>query len=938
MLNIAEELTSLKIEFEQSDDKIKTLCPFHEDTNPSCLVYTKNSTFHCFVCKSSGPALIFLSRVRNEKPAETRKYIQQKYGVSLEKSISPRLIEDCHQELFKHPELIKELHARAVSDDLISKYRLGYQNNRITIPITNAAGFYVSLRLYSPGAKINKFYSLKGYGGNFLFPHDQLSHSKIVIVGGEIKAIACTKVLNSLSSESSYGVITGTTGEGQIEAIWVEELEGKEVYVVMDVDDAGRKASRKICHMISNKVSSVYDVLLPLDTEKFPKGGPDDFIADGGDLPAVLADVEKWQPDTQLVDNTPKNMTLSQAFSAKESGNRAEYKGTVSCVGQNVYHVPKTVCITCDKGQSECTLCDTVFPSKDSKFIMHPESQFILETAGCSKASQAFAVRDALAIPKMCQVWKHEVSDRYSVEDVRLSPELEITQRSIDREMQPAYIVKDEEDQAVLSNETYMFTGRTWPSPRNQEAISVVSDYGLVESALESYKCQDTESLQVFQPLEWNLESLREKLNHIYTDFEANVTRIHQRREIHLATDLAYHSPLFITFEGRQENGWVSSLIVGDTSQGKSDVPKYLMEHYRLGELVECAGTSAAGILGGLNQLGNTHFITWGVLAQHDKRVIIFDEFNEAPEGLLGKMNDARSRGIVQVTKIVKGRARARTRTICVANPPRLGGMRSYNYGIDVLKDLLGREQYIRRFELAVIINEKDVDSEELQLYRPTFTHSYTSELCNQLLLWAWTVKNVVFEDEQQILELSVVLTAKYSEDVPLVDKGSMRLKLAKLAAACAARTYSIGEGECLYVRKCHTQFVYGFLDKMYSKPTFGYEAYSKHVKELDSLKSPDTVLKKINSLAFPRDFVEGAMRANNIDIQQILDTSGLDRSESQSMLSFLVRYRALRRGGQAGRAYYKTAEFTERLKEWQQNGALVDKPDFIPEGKFDTL
>jgi hypothetical protein len=55
-------------------------------------------------------------------------------------------------------------------------------------------------------------------------------------------------------------------------------------------------------------------------------------------------------------------------------------------------------------------------------------------------------------------------------------------------------------------------------------------------------------------------------------------------------------------------------------------------------------------------------------------------------------------------------------------------------------------------------------------------------------------------------------------------------------------------------------------------------------------------------------------------------------------MLSFLVRYRALRRGGQAGRAYYKTAEFTERLKEWQQNGALVDKPDFIPEGKFDTL
>lgn len=931
MLDIAGELTSLKIEFEsQSDDKLKTLCPYHDDDNPSLIVYTKSGTFHCFVCKTSGPALIFLSKVRNEKPAETRKYIQQKYGISLDKTLPSRMIEDCHLEIFKHPELVAELHARAVNDELISKYRLGYQNNRITIPIPNIAGFYISLRLYSPGAKVNKFISLKGYGGNFLFPHDQIEFPKIVIVGGEIKAIACAAVLNP----HGYGVITGTTGEGQIEASWVQYLEDKDIYVVMDIDDAGRKASRKICHMISNKVSSCYDVELPFTVEK---GGPDDFIAGGGCLLTVLKETKKWEPDSKLVDDTPKDVTLSQAFSAKESGNRSQYKCTVSCVGQNVYHIPKTVCIKCDKQQDTCTLCLNVFPSKDSKFIMHPESQFVLETAGCSKVAQIFAVRDALDIPQGCQVWKHEVLERYSVEDVRLSPELEITQRSVDREMQPAFIVKDEEDQAVLSNETYIFTGRTWPSPKNQEAISVISNYNLAESALDSYKCKDLETLQVFQPLEWTTESLKEKLNHIYTDFEANVSRIFQRRELYLVTDLTYHSPLFFNFDGREQNGWVSSLIIGDSSQGKSEVTRTLMEHYRLGELVECGSTTSAGILGGLDKIGGTHFITWGILAQHDKRALILDELSEANDDLLGKMNDARSRGVIQITKIKKARAKARVRLICISNPPR-GKMTSYNYGIDAIKDLIPHPQYIRRFDLSVLVNESEVDGDALQTYRPKADHIYTSDLCNELLLWAWTIQSVKFEDESQILDLSVTLTKKYSEDVPLVDKGSMRLKLARLAAACAARTYSIEEEGGLLVRKCHVEFVYDFIDKMYSKPTFGYATYSNHVRELDSLKSPDIVLKQINILPFPRDFVEGAMRANNIDVQQVLDTSGLDRSQSQAMLSFLVRYRALRRGGQAGRSYYKTSEFTECLKKWQDNGVLVDKPDFIPEGKFDTL
>ena len=173
--------------------------------------------------------------------------------------------------------------------------------------------------------------------------------------------------------------------------------------------------------------------------------------------------------------------------------------------------------------------------------------------------------------------------------------------------------------------------------------------------------------------------------------------------------------------------------------------------------------------------------------------------------------------------------------------------------------------------------------------------------------------------------------------NVPLVDKGSMRLKLAKLAAAVAARTYSVDVAGGLYVRKCHVAFVHSFLDEMYKKPTFGYEAYSIRQKELDTLKTPDIVLQKINRLHEPREFVESALATNNLDLQMILDTCDLDRSEAQSLLSFFSRKRAIKRGGQGGRSYFKSSEFTTYLKKWQSNGCLIDKPEHLQE-RSDTL
>lgn len=925
MIDILSELHILGVAHEGSDDKFKICCPYHEDTNPTCQIDTKRQTFHCFAshCNVSGSVLNLLSKLRSDVSlSATRTYIAQKYGVNLDKTIDIMKVETCHQAIWSNPDLLKQLADRAVTPDLVTKYRLGCERNRITIPIANPSGFYVDIRSYSPGAETNKFQSMKGYGGNRLYPQEQLAKlqdtEKVILVGGEIKAIACT-ILNT------HGVIslTGTTGEGKFNPLWIQLFHGKIVYICMDVDEPGRVAALYLCRLLARTCKEVHDIVLPF---RIPKGGPDDYIASGGNLLELLNASKPWEPDSKVIDIEPKDVSLHQAFSAKESGERVQYKGRIDCVGQCIYHVPKKVLIKCDKQQDECALCPRVAPSKDNLFIMHEESSFILETAGCTKTSQVYAVRDALSIPKSCSSWVHEIKERYSVEDVRVSSDLDIHNREVEREQLPTYIVRDEDEQQILSNATYQFVGRTWPSPRNQEAVSIISRYSLIESALESYKVEDPEKLQVFQPVDNTVQGIRDKLDRIYEDLEANVTMIFLRRDLHLAVDLTYHSPLFFHFDKKERNGWVSTLLIGDSSNGKSETVTYLMNHYKLGDKVEGATSTRAGILGGLSEINGSRYVTWGKLVEQDKRLLFIDELSEDRKtNLMGEINDTRSSGFARLNMIRKATARARTRLIVASNPPNKRDIGSYNYGVEAVLDLVGAPQYVRRFDLAVVVQKDEVDKEFVQTFRPEAKHVYTSDLCNELILWAWTIKNVVFEDEQLILNKAVEFTRRYSEEIPLIDKGSVRLKIARLSAALAARLYSCGEQtDTLLVTNSHVEYICEFLDSIYSKPACGYLDYSQALDSQNKLRNPDNLLRLIQETNFPRDFVEGLRNVNTIDLSVVTDLmSAIDRSEAQSMLSALVRHKAVRK---QGRAYYKNAEFNTKLKAWAANGVLDAK------------
>ena len=553
-----------------------------------------------------------------------------------------------------------------------------------------------------------------------------------------------------------------------------------------------------------------------------------------------------------------------------------------------------------------------------------------------SKKGQKDALREGLRIP-FCKVIEFTTLTHYNVEDIRLSPQLEIASQHNDSVMLPALSISH----GLEMNVTYGFEGRTYPHPKTQQATLLVSSSKPTQDSLSSHKPTDEEldELACFQPVDWTVDALRSKLNSVYSDLEANVTRIYKRRKLHLAIDLAYHSCLFFRFDKRIVKGWVEVLVVGDSSQGKTETSSSLMKHYGLGEKVECKNATVAGLLGGLQQIGGRWFVAWGIIPTHDRRLVILEELKGASQEVISKLTDMRSSGVAEIPKIEKRRTHARTRLIALSNPRSDQPISAYNYGVDAIKELIGSPEDIRRFDFILIVASSQIkasDLNKLARHRPEVKETYTSDLCHRLILWIWTrsVDQVeITEDATElILDKATLLCERFSDVIPIVDRGSMRLKLARLSSAIAARCFSTGPSkQILVVRPCHVEFIYDLLDSTYGDAVFGYADFSEAYNRTRRILKPEDVKKRIFATPFPRDFIEQMLYVDDLELRDISDWCGWDRGEAIELLSFLVRKHAIQR---VGRQYRKTADFIELLKELQDSDDLkiVDRPEHIQE------
>jgi hypothetical protein len=952
-ISVLAELERIGWQFEPAGgDELRVCCPAHQEKRPSCAVNVVKRMWKCQSagCGRSGDIVTFVALALSQASGTviTRGTVWadmvERYGISTDKTVDMGVIERNHDAIWACP-ILQELYDRGLSDDTIRERRLGFDRGRIQIPVFNQAGQVVNVRQYLPGAPgPQKMRNLRGHGSPRLYPLDQLRFDQVVVTGGECKALVLAQHLNA----HGVGSVCLTAGEGEG---WTDDtlnkLRGKRVYSCFDVDVGGRKASGSFCAQVNSRAGWVGDVVLDLDAERFPKGDPNDYFGvlkrTADDFLRLLADTAKWEPPVERAepDAPATRVHLSQAASSRNASRRISLRATVAAMDTTPYLVPKSIRCTCTRDQQQCAQCPIYAQQPDENGAVTreigAESPALLQMIATTRKGQKQSITEGLRMPA-CKVVHFKVTEFYNVEDVRLSPQLEMSSRAADHVVQPCMYV----GQGLETNSSYDLEGRVFPHPETQQAVLLASRATPAEDALASYKpdADQLDALGAFQPDEWTLESLTARLGSIYVDLAANVTNIYQRPDLHLAFDLAYHSVLLFNFDGRQTKGWVEVLIAGDSSQGKSETLIRLMGHYGLGERVDCKNATVAGLLGGLQPMGNRWMVSWGVIPQHDKRFVALEELKGATTEVIGKLTDMRSSGVAELPKIEKRRAHARTRLAAVSNPRGDRPLKRYNFGIEAIVELIGGLEDIRRFDFCYLVAGSQVDATEinrLQRDRPAVPKTYTPELCRRLVLWAWTrtEPQVTFEPDASdaILAAAIQMCAEFTEIVPIVDRGSMRYKLARLSIALACRTFSCldDDQEVVVVRRCHVEYVVEFLRRTYSDPVFGYKDYSDAVKMAEAVVDPGLVKRKILETPFPKDFVEQMIHRNEIEPRDIGDWCGWDRGDAINLLSFLVRKHALQRDG---RSYRKTSSFIDLLKELRGSKEMkeMERPDYIEE------
>jgi hypothetical protein len=803
------------------------------------------------------------------------------------------------------------LNRRGLQDATLKEASIGWNPNygggRITIPIYSPEGQLLNVRCYKPRAVKDKMiWHRKGHTQS-LYGMQDITHDDHVVylMEGEWDRL--------LAKQDGFPAVTHTAGAATFLPEWGEYFRDKTVIVAYDNDDGGRDGREKALAVLKHFAECVVFVDLPEEGTDYT-----DFRVKMGksaaDFAALVTAAQAnpaWQRENKALPLKGEPVTVHESQDAKRNGQPLEIVAHVVGKVDPAYTLPRHVDYTCDQDKGNaCKSC----PMK-GLWGGHNRHEFTADDESLAKMLDATDERKGkllqMAIDAKCN--DHlvaEVESFWSVEQL-------VVQDTIDgkRDSEAAPIMRDVYhvgDFNTRVNAAARVVGHQIADPRNQRGMFMAWHMEPVETSLDKFEMTPElfEALRVFQTDDDPLDKCYE----IATDLGANVTNIIGREELHVALDLVWHSVLALHLNGKpMEKGWLELMVMGDSRTGKSEAARMLSQHYNSGMMFACDQASLAGLVGGVIQpTGKQWQVNWGAIPLNDRRLMVLDE----SQSLLGKdivehMSSIRSSGIAQITKVKSSSTTARTRLIWIANPP--GGQQLASLpeaAMEATRQMFPAHEDIARFDFAIAVARGEVSSDAINTMKRTrVPHVYTAALCSSLVTWAWSRKpgQIVWQEGAQayLMRCARKLGEMYSSDFPLVQAENIRMKLGRLAAAVAARTFSTDDGERLLIGEAHVSAAVKMLHTLYGSESFGYQRLSARMNR-DSATADENV-------GVIRDYLTGNSNkpdgnglkvydaltslGGRFDSRSFSDAGTMLMEEAQLVIRYLEDMRMLRRG-----------------------------------------
>ena len=880
------------------------VCPLHQDSKRSASLNVDKGLFYCFVCGGM-PITSVIRRKSEWVPADAaarngHAKMNGSAPTERQRVLSEGMIGGWHSALISNESALRWLkERRGLSLETVKRFEIGSVDGKYySIPIRGPEGEIWNVRYYNPNpqGERRKIWSEKGYGSPpRLYPMAIFDEEwdEILIGGGEWDIM--------LTIQSGFKAVTRTAGEDYWDASWGEYFKDKIVYLAHDADDKGQKANRVVGRALM-RIADVRTIKFPYDIVK--KHGKDltDFLLEHmpGELRELMDSAEPFVRARRERQPEVETLTVLDTFDSRRVGDPVRVIVTVKGRKEPGYTIPRTVNLACtQKAGAKCLVCPMNAAGGEAQVKFDPDDPAVLAMIDAPASSLAFEVASAYGVPSgKCHQLQQEVVDHQAVEILFARPALDYSDGTKAGEYKNIKITSVGRHD-TLANNTVSVVGALQPNPRSQGNEFLAHDVRVMETSVDRFEVTG-ESIALMKRFQGRRPL--NKLAEIDRDLSEHVTHIHGRAEMHAVMDLTFHSLLSFKFAGELvPRGWIESLILGDTGTGKSTAANRLITHYGAGELVTCEAATFAGIVGGVQQLGgqNQWAVTWGVIPQNDRRFVALDEVSGLTTDDIGAMSDIRSSGQAKLTKIQQEVTWARCRLLWMGNP-RGATMDRFTYGVDALKPLIGNAEDIARFDMAMAVTKFDVPSEMINQRNEGGSLRYTSEACHQLLMWAWTRQpdQVIWapDSEEAVFAHANEMGKLYIEEPPLILASSVRIKIARLAVALAARTFSTDKTyENVVVTKAHVDDAVRFLNLIYGMTAFGYRERSREyladrAEALGKQKEMEQYLKGRPGLA---KFLRGRGSFRRQDVEEILNYS---REEANGVINTLWEARMVRK------------------------------------------
>lgn len=624
---------------------------------------------------------------------------------------------------------------------------------------------------------------------------------------------------------------------------------------------------------------------------------------------------------------TPPNVELDRAADPALVGRTMKVKAVVTGATYKNYLGPQMVRVTCRDEGKTCDLCPLKGHGGTSEKPISADDIILLEIARASKAEVRMAVREKLGIPFGCKSPKIEFSEFQGMYDLSLQPVIKIAPEIMSKDrpyvVQEAMLVGDG-IKLVGESREYELEARLYPHPKDQSAILQVTGAKPIEDFVSQFRMSKelADKLKVFQPAKGQSEW--DKLLEIWEDLTFNVVKIYDRLDMGLIMDLSYHSVTAFYWDGDVQKGWVDALIVGDTGQGKTHMAKRLINHYGLGVFVNGESASRTGLLYALEQFKTGFKLQWGAIPLNDRRLVFIDEFTGIKDEDREQLTAVRSEGFLEVHKIIKAKAMARTRLVFMCNPKDGRRMSQFNYGVDAIETVFRKPEDVRRLDIADVVAIGEVDNKRFsEKQEADIEHIHLSSLCKHLVLWAWSRKpeqvEITPDAEKAIREAQDRIQKRYVPDIPLCEPSSLVQKVARLSIAVAARLFSNRDRDAVLVKREHVECAVRILEGAYSKRAMSYLAKSTAIlRDQEIVKANRDATEEYLRERFqdPKErssFINCMLRMGRFTKSELSEFVPLGKDDYNNFFKNLTMNRMIEKRGPQ---WAKSVHFTELLRK----------------------